>query len=247
VRGLIFLHRGVTSNLVTNPQDVHKSGDAGNVSPLQFTTQLPRLMPLGVAALGILLIGVGIFWEYFKTHQNPSSKNSSQKLVVGEEGMVASVAGVKNQVKGRTIFVDVSGAVEKPQVVEVPYDSRVKDVLIAAGGLTPKADRNYVSKSINLAQKVQDGTKIYVPAQGEMVSVSAPQVSGNSGQLGIQGNLININEASESELDSLPGVGPVTAQKIISGRPYQEVSELVSKKIVNQSVFDKIRDKVAAY
>ena len=149
--------------------------------------------------------------------------------------------------KGRTIFVDVSGAVEKPQVVEVPYDSRVKDVLIAAGGLTPKADRNYVSKSINLAQKVQDGTKIYVPAQGEMVSVSAPQVSGNSGQLGIQGNLININEASESELDSLPGVGPVTAQKIISGRPYQEVSELVSKKIVNQSVFDKIRDKVAAY
>jgi competence protein ComEA len=58
---------------------------------------------------------------------------------------------------------------------------------------------------------------------------------------------VNINQATEEELDALPGVGPVTAQKIISNRPYQSVDDLVSKKAVGQSVFSKIKDQVRVY
>jgi DNA uptake protein ComE-like DNA-binding protein len=57
--------------------------------------------------------------------------------------------------------------------------------------------------------------------------------------------LININEASEGQLDTLYGVGPATAQKIIGGRPYSDIQELLTKKIVSRSVFDKIKDRIS--
>lgn len=160
---------------------------------------------------------------------NSIQSNRKVSILGKSTDEVASVAG---EISGRRIQVEASGAVEKPGVYDMPYDSRVKDVLIIAGGLVSKADRNYISKNINLAQRVVDGGKIYFPYVGE------------SGQTTV-GGLININLATATELDSLPSVGPVTAGKIITGRPYQDISELVSKKVVSSSVFQKIKDKIA--
>jgi competence protein ComEA len=76
-------------------------------------------------------------------------------------------------------------------------------------------------------------------------------VEGDSGQPAYRqagaemtGGLVDVNNASESELDSLPGVGPVTAAKIIENRPYQTIDELVVKKAVGDSLFGKIKDKI---
>lgn len=140
------------------------------------------------------------------------------------------------EIKPRTIKVDVSGAVEKPGVYEIPDDSRVKDVLITAGGLSAKADRNYLSKNINMAQRLADGQKVYFPFQGESAPVLGTSVTATS--------LININTASEADLDTLPGVGPATAGKIMAGRPYQNISELLSKKTISNSIYLKIKDRV---
>lgn len=136
------------------------------------------------------------------------------------------------------IFVDIEGAVVKPGVYKLKTDSRIQDVLIAAGGLSQDADRSYVEKKLNLAQRLSDGLKIYVPKISEGNSMSLIQQ--DTGQ-----TLININTASIPELDSLPGIGNVTAQKIIDGRPYGAIEELLNKKAVNSSVYEKIKEKIS--
>jgi competence protein ComEA len=151
---------------------------------------------------------------------------------------------VKQNSEPKTILVDVEGAVVKPGVYKLPVESRIQDGLIAAGGLSAKADREYVAKTLNLAIKLTDGTKIFIPTLGEPTG-SEPVLGATT--VGATNALINVNTASESQLDSLPGIGPVTAQKIISGRPYGSLDELLSKKIVSAKVYAQIKDKIAIY
>ena len=106
--------------------------------------------------------------------------------------------------------------------------------MAAAGGLASEADQ----AKINLAAKVADGQKIHIASQYEATSNTQQVISSES-------NLININTASEAELDKLPGIGPVTAAKIISLRPYGTLEELLSKKAVSSSVYGKIKDLVS--
>lgn len=146
---------------------------------------------------------------------------------------------------GTKIRVDVEGGIEKPGVYEMTMGSRVDDLLVAAGGLSSSADRVAIAKSLNRAAKLNDGAKLYIPQVGDNIVNSTGIVAGaNNNSLKAQ---ININEASLSELDNLPGVGPVTAEKIISGRPYQTVDELKSKKIIGNALFENIKDLVGVY
>ncbi len=142
-----------------------------------------------------------------------------------------------------SIIVDIEGAVVSPGVYTLPRDARIKDLIIKAGGLSEYADREYFAKNINLASKLVDGGKLYIPAKGEASSSNSSPV----GSGGTASSLININNASEKELDSLSGVGPVTASKIIQNRPYQAVEDLLSKKVVNSKVFEDIKDKISVY
>ncbi len=141
------------------------------------------------------------------------------------------------------ITVDIEGEVANPGVYRIKQGSIIQDGLVAAGGLSVLADREYVAKNINLAVKLTDGQKIYIPKQGESASTS---VLGSSTSTTVSG-LININTASESQLDTLSGVGPVTADKIINNRPYSAIEELTSKKVVSQKVFDQIKNKITTY
>ena len=96
-----------------------------------------------------------------------------------------------------------------------------------------------------MATKLADGAKIFIPSVGEAVNGGSALNSSSEGI--IVGALININTSSQSQLESLPGIGPVTAQKIIAGRPYGSIEELLSKKIVGSKVFGQIKDKIAVY
>ncbi|MCL4390049.1 MAG: helix-hairpin-helix domain-containing protein [Patescibacteria group bacterium] len=191
---------------------------------LSILSPLKKFLPLIMAGAGVILMVAGLTINYFKTNQTTSE-------TLSDSTGVASSAGV---IKAKTVKIDISGAVEKPGLYEMPNDSRVNDVLISAGGLAANADRMYVSKSINLAQRLTDGMKIFIPTQEESQNNNL-------------GNLININSATAQELDALPGVGPATATKIITSRPYQSISDLIDRKVVSQSVYDKIKDAVAVY
>lgn len=163
---------------------------------------------------------------------------STKQLPV--QATVSEVSGVKKTLE---VKVDVSGAVTSPGVYTLSADSRIEDAIKAAGGVLSFANSDYLAKNINLAQKVTDGMKIYVPSGSEIVPVqtSSSQTSVNS----TQQSLVNINSASLSDLDKLPGVGAVTAQKIIDNRPYSGIEELVIKKAVGRSVYEKIKGMIS--
>ena len=143
------------------------------------------------------------------------------------------------------IVVDVSGAVEEPGVYNLPSGSRIGDALVAAGGLAADADRVWVAQTLNLAKEIKDQEKIFIPALGR---VELSRVEGKGSTLGEQKTgKININTASESELDSLPGIGSVRAGAIIDNRPYGSVEELLSKAKIPQSVYEEIVSLVSVY
>ncbi|MCL4386770.1 ComEA family DNA-binding protein [Patescibacteria group bacterium] len=182
-----------------------------------------NLISVLLGLFGFILISYGLI-------SLSASQNSSENLDLETSNELDSKESTNS------IKVDVEGAVLHPGVYSFSSDARYKDALVAAGGLSAKADRAYVSKAINLAQKLKDGEKVYVAFEG-----SAPAATVlNSGT-------ININMATESELDSLPGIGKVTALKIIQGRPYSQIEDLTSKKIISQSVFEKIKDSISVY
>ena len=197
-------------------------------------------LPLILGLVGIVLLIGGIVSSGIISRTFVKSSKYPPK-VVSQSSYVAS-----------TVKVDVSGQVQSPGVYILPVDSRVEDALKAAGGITEEADGNFLSKSLNLAQKVSDGMKVYVPKEGEVGQVSQALPAGRQGavagtSLQTQTSLVNINSDSMDRLESLPGVGPVTAQKIIDKRPYGGIEELLTKKAVSRATYEKIKELVSVY
>ena len=106
------------------------------------------------------------------------------------------------------IYVHVAGAVRKPGLYELPTGTRVAGAIDAAGGPTRRADLDQV----NLAEVLVDGTKLAVPERGD--AVAAPMPAGTAAAPG----LVNLNSADQASLETIPGVGPVTATAIIQHR-----------------------------
>lgn len=202
-----------------------------------------NLLFVGLIFFGVILMLIGLF-------QYLASKNDTSDIeFTSSESQTTDIKGVSTTSK---VSVDVEGKVLHPGVYSLLEGSRIQDALIAAGGLSSSADRVYVSKHLNQAQKVIDGGKIYIPAVGEIqpanITVDANDTTmSNSSASTVESNgMININTASESELDALPKVGPVTAKKIISARPYSNINELVSRKVLGQKTFDGLKEKILA-
>jgi competence protein ComEA len=145
------------------------------------------------------------------------------------------------------VVVDVQGAVLHPGLLRLPVGARVGDAIAAAGGYGPRVDAARVAAELNLAAPVRDGDRLVVPARGE------PAAGGGTGQAGAGdggssgGGLVDLNTATAEELDALPGIGPVTAKKIIDARaerPFATVDELRERKVVGAATFEKLRDLV---
>lgn len=134
----------------------------------------------------------------------------------------------------KEIWVDVSGAVVAPGVYKLTEGARIKDALVAAGGISSTADRTVVAKEVNLAAIVTDGQKIYISAVGGEVA-------------GATTGKVNLNKATTNELMSLDGIGTARAQAIIKNRPYAKVEDILTKKVVTKSVFEKIKDQITVY
>ena len=134
------------------------------------------------------------------------------------------------------VVVDVVGAVAHPGVVRLPAGSRVLDALLAAGGMTGDADLT----ALNKAAPLRDGMRIYVPRPGEQVP---------AGGLGSTAETkVDINHASPTELEALPGVGAATAARIVRSReakPFARIEELQTRGLLSARVFADVRDLVS--
>lgn len=136
------------------------------------------------------------------------------------------------------VKVYVAGAVRQPGVYSLWDGARVVDAVAAAGGFADGADQ----LAVNLAQRVRDEDRVIVPRQGD-----PPPVSSSASPVAGSGELIDLNSAPADLLDTLPGIGPVYAQRIIDSRasqPFASPDDLLSRKLIPRSTFDKIRPLV---
>lgn len=184
---------------------------------------------LGLVSILFIIVSLTILLKSIQTN-TPITFSSDE----------ASVAGA---MRGGEVVVDIAGAVVKPGVYSLSAGSRVEDAIVAAGGISGEVDGDRLSKVVNRAAKLSDGAKLYVPKRSDATSgnVSAPYVPDSPDYP----NLVSINAASQSELEALSGIGPATAKKIINGRPYTSLEELVTKKAMGGALFEKLKNKLS--
>jgi len=188
---------------------------------------------IGLGVVGLGLVGFG-GWQYLKPRPvEVEVLRQDQDKFVKE----ASRSGVEKEVE---IVVNVSGAVKEPGVYRLKGGSRVAEALTKAGGLSKDADRGWVDKNLNLARKLRDGEKIYIPRVGEDLSLG---FGGQASGVSVTG-VISVNTASLSELDSLWGIGESRAKAIIEHRPYNSLEELVTKAGIPRNVLDKNEGRI---
>jgi len=188
---------------------------------------------IAIAALATALVAVGLgAWLLLPVG---AAQPSADDVLDPFGGPSASAVALASAL----LVVDVEGAVVRPGIFELPTGSRVADAIEAAGGYGPHADLVAAAAQVNLAAILRDGQQVVVPLVGE------PN-DGGSGN-GSAGRLVDLNTASPEALDALPGIGPVTVQKIVAARdeqPFASLEEMVTRKVLTTAQVDKIRDLV---
>ncbi len=224
----------------------------GQTGPVGDSRRGPVRLRLGVgAAVGLLLIAavaailvtVGSSTgasEWLEPDQRTGATvDASGSPIEGEAN--ATGANRAEIAAAADVFVHVLGAVEHPGLYQLVDGARVVDVIAAAGGLAVDADPG----GVNLARFVSDGEQLYVPTEGEEVSHSEES---NPTTAGSSGGLININRASQAELELLPRVGPALAKRIIDWREsfgsFTSIDDLMSVTGIGEKTFDGLRDLV---
>jgi competence protein ComEA len=200
-------------------------------------------LALGAAIAGAVLAGALALILGASTTAGPENGTLAPATTIEAVAALTATAPPLPVAPAAEIVVDVAGGVLNPGLRSLREGDRVGDAIAAAGGFAPRADLAETSRVVNLAMPLTDGIKILVPELG-----TGPAPGGGSGSSEGDG-LIDLNGADQAELESLPGIGPVTATEIIDAReaqPFDSVEDLRDRGVVGPSVFEQIRDLVRA-
>lgn len=189
----------------------------------------------------LLVISAGVVLAIFllwsggaKEIPSASADSSEPGIEIVDSNQSINQLGPVNKI----LIIDVAGKVKNPDVYELPQGSRVIDAIKAAGGVGKGAD----SSAVNMARLLEDGEQIYIE------SSSSPTHSGSSASRGTQGGKVNLNRANLSELDGLPGVGPVLAARIVEWRSkngnFKSVDELRRVSGIGDAKFNELKEVV---
>jgi len=182
----------------------------------------PQVLALLAAAAGVLLVGGRVLG-----HRQPSTAPAAHAVAV-------------KPARAPELVVHVVGAVRRPGLYRLAEGSRVADAVAKAGGATRKADVSLV----NLAAPVADGTQIVVPARITSADRASSEAAGQT-----EGGPVHLNTATTEDLDGLPGVGPVTAQKIVEYRQkngaFSSVDDLDAIPGIGPKRLEQLRELVA--
>lgn len=210
-----------------------------------------------IKAAAVIVIIVVAFFVFVLNGNEPDEEPPPVQTAQQERSEMEASNDMEESVSGEletagSIIVDVGGAVKNPQVVELKENSRVADAISAAGGLKGSAD----TTGINQAAFLTDGEKVYIPAKGEGAlpasGVSQAPVSGSSaaldGSLSSGNQKVNINQASSEELQTLNGVGPATAEKIMDYRSsngsFKSIEDIKSVDGIGDKTFEKLKEHI---
>jgi len=185
----------------------------------------------------ILLILVVLIFYYM------TSKKEAETIVLNE--FYQENLEITEDISSE-IIVHITGSIQNPGIVTIPKGSRIIDVISSAGGATSDADFS----KINLAYIVSDAQKIYIPSINDDFS-ETNYISSLPGKNVLEENLstkININTASQSELETLPGVGPSTALKIINYRTkngnFEKIEDIMNIPGIGEAKFKNLKDYI---
>lgn len=209
---------------------------------------------LGIGAAIVLFI-VALIVSVVISAFNGSSRE--QTISTGESTAAAAGSGTSeaaSEIKvsaaeptaAPVLFVHVWGAVSNAGLYELSADARVVDVIAAAGGFADNAD----PAGVNLARPLDDGEQLYVPQIGEVIpppAQAAPGTHGDSAGPGA-GTLLDLNSATEAELETLPRIGPAMAQRIVEWRDanggFTTVDDLRNVSGIGEKTFEGLKELV---
>lgn len=211
---------------------------------MEMLNQKQKIIAIIVIAIVVLVIGY-----YYINSTKEVYTGFDKENIVEEETKESEVSE-----KDKKIIIHITGAVKKNGIVEVEEKARIADVIEAAGGITEDANLT----EVNLAYKVEDGQKIYIPSiddKNNETTKKAEITSTEAGQGVIEesnkGNyhLVNINKATAAELMSIPGIGKATAARIIEYRQtvskFKKIEDIKNVSGIGDAKFNTIKDFIA--
>jgi competence protein ComEA len=213
---------------------------AGHVGNGQQPSIVPRLLLIGTLAVAC---AVGAVALAASTGGGSVTVDGGATIPVSGSNDVGRATGDVAAVGG-DLVVEIVGAVRQPGVYRLPAGSRVGDLVRVAGGYGPRVDTARAEQALNLAAPLRDGEQIRIPSRDD--AGKGPGAGGN-GAGASAATLVDLNGATQAELEALPGIGPATAAKIIAAReeaPFAAVDELRSRGILGEKTFEKLRDLV---
>ncbi|NLT72675.1 MAG: ComEA family DNA-binding protein [Chloroflexi bacterium] len=194
--------------------------------------------------LGLLLLTIAGVWILYKRSPSPEPIEIEQGALYEEPGAATPSRPPE------PMTVHVVGAVREPGVYVLNWDARVVDAVRAAGGLTEQAD----AEMINLAERLSDGQQVRIPALGADPMPTLTRYPGTAGDrlgagLNLDGSgLLNINSAGAAELATLPGIGPVLAERIVAYRsengPFRAVDDIIDVSGIGNAIYADIRELI---
>ncbi len=201
----------------------------------------------------LFMVAVIVYYIYSTLNQyefNNTSEDLDENFVfndISDEGTTDDLS------KKTEILIHISGCVKNNTVVSLPEGSRINDAIEAAGGLTSEADLT----NINLAYILEDGEKIYIPKKGEELPEDSTTYSESS--VGANASVrpsssssktskININKATQAELETIPGIGPSTALKIINYRKengkFTSIEDIKNVSGIGDAKYEKMKEYI---
>ncbi len=197
-----------------------------------------------IAIIGIVIIVIIIIYYYIVSTRNMYEYEQNEIVETTEED-------TETEEKAK-IIVHITGAVKNNGIVEVEEDSRINDVIEAAGGITEEADISQV----NLAYIIKDGQKIYIPSKNDQENIEDLEIISENAGIKIieaenttQSNgIVNINTATKEELQKLPGIGESTANKIITYRnengKFKSIEDIKNISGIGDAKFETIKNYI---
>jgi competence protein ComEA len=206
----------------------------------------------GIAVLVCVAIAAGVAW--FRAGIAPASPPAGATPSTAATTDTTTTEAPVTTTTMTEIVVDVAGAVRVPGVVSLPGGARVLDAIRAAGGAVAGADL----QRLNLAAKLGDGARVAVPLIGQappaidpgaVVGSTDPAVDGSIDGSGDSSGPVNVNTASETQLEELPGIGPTLAAAIVAERerngPFRSADDLTRVHGIGDGRLEQLRDFVA--
>lgn len=242
-----------------------EGGEAGarTTEPGAGRSTLPGLLATALAVgLGAIAVAIVVLGPTPAVTIDPGGPVEVDPVAAATRAEGGGSAGDTPSATVDEVVVDVGGAVLRPGLLRLPLGSRVGDAIEAAGGYAARVDVARAERELNLAARLADGDRVRVPSRDDPPDVGASGggsggSGGSGGATGASGDpagagasgggLVDLNSASEAALEALPGIGPVTAAKIVAGRTerrYASVDELVERGIVGAGTLAKFRDLV---